>query len=135
MKRLALLFGCLFLLASPASATSDFSKAWKAKYYSADGVSDEFKSKVKSASCYVCHIKKHPDKKKARNEYGKAVHKYLKEKDFPKEWVKANPEEAKAKMLEGFKKANQLKNKDGQTFEARIKADELPTDDYTYEEE
>lgn len=134
MKRLALLLGCLFLLASPALATSEFSKQWKNKYLVGDDVDEEFVKAARKASCYVCHIKSHPDKKKARNEYGQAVHKYLKEKDFPKDWVKANPEKAKEMIQAGFKKANEHKSKDGKAFGAKIKAGELPATDWQYEE-
>ena len=136
MRRFAILFLCCALLAGPAAATSEFNKQWKSRYLSEDNkeLTDDFKKKVRSAGCYVCHVKKHPDKKKARNEYGKAIHKFLKEDDFPKDWVKANPEEAKQKIREGFKKAGELKNKAGESFTARIKKGLLPTDDYEFTE-
>lgn len=127
MRRLVILIGCL-MLAVPAMATSSFSKAWKAKYYAPDDVAQEFKDKVKSAGCYVCHVKGE-DKKKVRNEYGQAVQKYLKAKDFPKDYLKENPEEAKEKILAGFKKANELKSKDGEVFGTKIKNNELPATD------
>ena len=79
----------------PAMATSVFSTHWKNAYVKVDGVDEDFKKNAGRASCYICHIKNHPDKKKVRNEYGEAINKYLKMKDFEKDWVKANPEEAK----------------------------------------
>ena len=129
MKRFAVILGCLFIFASPASATSTFSRFWKKEYTDKEKASEEFIKKAKGASCNVCHIKGHPEKKKVRNEYGKAVHEYLKEKDFPKDWVKENPEEAQKKILAGFKKAGEHKSKDGKKFADKIKAGDLPATD------
>lgn len=129
MKRYALIFCCLFLVAAPAMATSEFNKQWKAKYLSGDDVTDEFKKKAKGAGCYICHIKGHKDKKKARNEYGIAVNKFLKAKEFPKDYVKENPDEAKEKIQAGFKKANEMKSKEGGKFAEKIKAGKLPAVD------
>jgi hypothetical protein len=134
MKRLAVLIGCFCLLVTPALATSEFSKQWKNEYLSGDDVDPDFVKTARKAGCYTCHIKGHPDKKKARNEYGKAVHKFLKAKDFPKDWVKANPEEARKKIVEGFKKAGEEKSKDGKKFGDKIAANELPATDAEYEE-
>ncbi|MEL6105951.1 MAG: hypothetical protein AAFU85_07940 [Planctomycetota bacterium] len=128
MKRFAVLFTCLVLFAGPASATSEFSKQWKSKYLSGDDVDDGFKKSARKAGCYVCHVKGE-DKKKVRNEYGKAVHKYLKAKDFPKDYVKANPEEAKKKIFAGLEKAGEMKSKDEKTFAEKIKNKELPATD------
>lgn len=124
MKRLAMLFGCLLIFATPALAISEFNKQWKNEFLGEDA-DDTFKSVARKASCNVCHVKKE-DKKKVRNEYGEAIHKYLDSKDFSKEWVKDNPEEAKKKILEGFKKAGEHKDKNGKKFSDKIKANELP---------
>lgn len=128
MKRFAILSLCLGFLVSPAFATSEFSKQWKSEYLGGEDVNDDFKKTARKAGCYVCHVKKE-DKKKVRNEYGKAIHKFLKAEDFPKDWVKANPEEAKKKIVEGLKKAGEMKSKDGKAFGAKIKANELPATD------
>ena len=128
MSRLIALFGCLVLFASPAMATSDFSKAWKNKYLGEDA-DPEFVSIGRKAGCYVCHIKGHEDKKKARNEYGKAIHEFLKKEKFTKEYIKANPEKAMEEMIEGFKKAGEKKSKDGKKFADKIKNKELPATD------
>ncbi|NND98627.1 MAG: hypothetical protein HKN47_15000 [Pirellulaceae bacterium] len=128
MKRFAVLFGCLVLFASPAMAISEFGKQWKNEYLSGDEVDADFVKLGRKAGCYVCHVKGE-DKKKVRNEYGNAVHKFLKAKDFPKEYVKENPDEAKAKILEGFKKAGELKSKDEAKFADKIKEGKLPATD------
>jgi hypothetical protein len=128
MKRLIVVFGCLMLLASPAMAISEFGKQWKDAYLSGDDVDEEFKTEGRKAGCYVCHVKGE-DKKKVRNEYGNAIHKFLKAEDFPKEYLKANPEEAKKKILEGFAKAGELESKDGKKFADKIKSNELPATD------
>ncbi|MGB7327161.1 MAG: hypothetical protein WBD31_19955 [Rubripirellula sp.] len=124
MKRLAMIFGCLVLFASPTFATSEFSKQWKNEFLG-DDADDDFKKVGRKAGCYVCHVKGE-DKKKVRNEYGEALMEFLKAEDFPKEYVKEHPEEAKAKILEGFKKGNEKKSSDGKKFGEKIKANELP---------
>jgi hypothetical protein len=58
----------------------------------------------------------------------------LKEEDFPKDWVKANPEKAKEMIQAGFKKANEMKSKDGKVFGEKIKNNELTATDWEYEE-
>jgi len=127
MSRLIALFGCLMLFASPALAISEFGKEWKNEYLGEEA-DEEFKTAGRKAGCYVCHVKGE-DKKKVRNEYGVAVMEFLKAEDFPKDYLKANPEEAKQKILAGFKSAGEKKSKDGKTFAEKIKASELPAAD------
>jgi hypothetical protein len=127
MKRLAVLMGCLLMFATPAMAISEFSKQWKAEYLGEEA-DEDFVKVGRKAGCYVCHVKGE-DKKKVRNEYGEALHKYLDSEDFPKDWVKENPEEAKQKILEGFKKAADHMSKDGKKFGDKIKNNELPATD------
>ncbi len=128
MKRFVMLFTCIALLASPAMATSEFSKQWKSKYLSGDDIDADFKTAARKAGCYVCHVKGE-DKKKVRNEYGKAIHEFLKAEDFPKDWVKENPEEAKKKIFAGLEKAGEKKSKDGTAFAKKIKDNQLPATD------
>lgn len=127
MKRLLILAACLMLVANTVSANSTFSKFWKEKHAGKDA-DEGFQKAVKKQGCYICHVNGE-DKKKVRNEYGKAIHEYLKAEDFPKDYVKKNPDEAKAKILEGFKKAGEHKSKDGKTFAAKIAANEIPATD------
>lgn len=128
MKRFALLLGLMVMMACPAMATSEFNKQWRDAYLSGEDVDPEFVRTARKAGCYVCHVKGE-DKKKVRNEYGQSVHEFLKAKDFPKDYVKANPEEAKKKIQEGLKKAGEKKSKDGEVFSAKIKASKLPATD------
>ena len=127
MRRLIVILGCLTLFATPALAISEFGKQWKNEYLGEDA-DEEFKTIGRKAGCYVCHVKGE-DKKKVRNEYGQAVKEFLKAEDFPKDYVKANPEEAKKKILEGFKKAGEKKSKDGNAFGKKIESNELPATD------
>ena len=131
MKRLAVIFGCLMLLATPAMATTEFNKQWKDKFVGDDSeASDEFKIAVKKAGCHVCHVKgKQKKEKDSRNEYGAAINKFLKAEDFTKEKVKADPEGTKAAILEGFNKAAELTSKDEKKFGDKIKNNELPATD------
>ncbi|MCM2371711.1 hypothetical protein [Aporhodopirellula aestuarii] len=127
MKRLALMFGLFVCLTTPSFAISEFGKQFKAEVMESDA-SDDFKKEVKKANCYICHVKG-KDKDEVRNEYGIAVGKFLDAEDFPKEYLKDNPEEAKAKILEGFKKAGAEKSSDGSTFAEKIKGEKLPATD------
>lgn len=121
-------FTFVLTVTSPAMAISAFSKEWKSAYLSGDDVSPDFVKTGRKAGCYVCHVKG-KKKDEARNEYGEAVHKFLKAKDFPKEFLKAEPEKAKKMIAEGFKKAAELKSKDGDVFGEKIKAGKLPATD------
>ncbi len=134
MTRLAVLSACLMLLASPAMATSVFSKHWREEYLDRDKVDDEFYREGRRAGCYICHVKGHPDKKEVRNEYGQSVREYLREDDFPLDWVKENPEEAKKLILKGFKQANEHESADGDKFGDKLKAGKLPATDAEYVE-
>lgn len=134
MKRYALIALALCWITTPAFGITEFSKQWKDKYLGEDA-SKEFVRAGRRASCYVCHVKGHPDKKEARNEYGQALHMYLDKEDFPKERIKAEPEAVKKEILEAFEKAGEKKSKDGRTFAEKIKAEELPAVDWEYEEE
>ncbi|WP_044257202.1 hypothetical protein [Rhodopirellula sp. SWK7] len=127
MKRLALMFGLLVCLTTPSFAISEFGKQFKAQVMESEAP-DEFKKTVKKANCYICHVKGE-DKDEVRNEYGIAVGKFLDAEDFPKDYIKNNPDEAKAKILEGFKKAGEVKSKDSRAFGEKIKAHELPATD------
>ena len=116
------------LCSTPAMGISEFGKQWKNEYLGGDDVDEEFQKIGRKAGCYVCHVKGE-DKKKVRNEYGNAVHKYLKAEDFPKEYIKENPEEVKTKILEGFKKAAEHESKDGKKFGDKIENNQLPATD------
>lgn len=127
MKRIALMAFALLMLASPAMAISEFGKQWK-KIYLGDDASDEFKKAGRRAGCYVCHVKK-KDKKEVRNEYGKAIHKFLDAEDYPRDRIKAEPEKVAAEIKEGFEKAAKEMSEDGKKFGEKIKAGELPATD------
>jgi len=126
MKRFATLIAMFGLLASPALATPEFQKEWKSHYLPED-VDPVFKAAAGKAACNVCHVKE--AKKTERNEYGKAVSEFLKKEKFTKDWIKANPEEAKKLILEGLEKAGEKKSSDGKTFDEKIKAGTLPATD------
>lgn len=139
MKRFAILLGSMMvfaspmIFASPASAIAEFGKEFKKTFSDKEKDPDWYKT-VSKAGCYVCHVKKHPDKKKARNEYGKAVQKFLDKKDFPKDLFKSDPEKARAMIQEGLKKAGEMKSSDGKTFSEKIEAKELPATDMEFKE-
>lgn len=132
MKRVLLLMGLLMAMSTPSFAISEFGKQWKDKYLGEDADPD-FVKMGRKAGCFVCHVKGE-DKKKVRNEYGTALHEFLKAEDFPKDFVKANPEKAKAMILEGFKKVGEKESTSGQTFADKIKANKLPAEDAKLDE-
>ncbi|MFQ5733547.1 MAG: hypothetical protein ACE5KM_16535, partial [Planctomycetaceae bacterium] len=82
-----------------------FSKGFVKKYPKLAG-------QAKKAKCYVCHGKK----KKNRNDYGKAVMKYIGKK-------KQKNVDA---IMRALTKAESEKNADGVTFGSLIKAGKLP---------
>jgi hypothetical protein len=125
MKRFVALFAMLVFV-SPAFAIDEFAKQWK-DHYLADA-KEEFAAAAKKANCNICHIKDAKSKKE-RNEYGKAVKEFLDKKDFPKDFVKANPDKAKEMILAGLEKAGAKKSSDGKTFAEKIKAGTLPATD------
>ncbi len=126
MKRIIALLMMAGLFTSNAFATADFNKEWKSMYLTDDADAD-FSSAAKKAGCNVCHVK--DAKKTERNEYGKAVHEFLKKEDFPKEFLKDNPEKAKEMIQDGLKKAADKKSSDGKSFGEKIKAGKLPATD------
>jgi len=127
MTRLVLMFLLTATAGSHAFAITEFNKQWKARYLD-DDAPKEFKLAAGNAGCNVCHVKGE-DKKKVRNEYGNAIMKYLKAKDFPKPRITNEPEKVKAEILMGFEAAGGLQGADGKTFADKIKAGELPATD------
>ena len=124
MKKVCVTFvlGCVVaaLCVSQASALPPFNKEWTAKYVDGNG-NAAFVEAVGTAKCNVCHVGKN---KKDKNEYGKAVGKYLTKKQY--EAVKADAEAAKKYVLEGLEKSEAEKAASGKTYGEMIKAGELP---------
>ncbi|MEX2026397.1 MAG: hypothetical protein WEH44_03835 [Pirellulaceae bacterium] len=127
MKKIVVTF-CLVAfmsagLAGPATALPPFSTAWKGKYV--EGNADQkFLTAVESAKCNVCHDAASKSKKD-KNEYGKAVGKYLSKAEYDK--VKADMEAAKKFILEGLAKAEAEKAASGKTYGDLLKAGSLPS--------
>src|SRR2546430_17681739 len=93
---------CLVLLVAglgwrmqSASALPPFNKEWVAKYNSGDK-----NAAFSEAKCNVCHA---GESKKMKNEYGKAVGKYLSKAKYNE--VKEDEAKAKQYILEGLQKA------------------------------
>lgn len=111
------------VLVSPATALPPFSAAWKVKYV--EGNADQkFLAAVETAKCNVCHDAASKSKKD-KNEYGKAVGKYLTKADYDK--VKADMEAAKKFIQEGLAKAEAEKAASGKTYGDLLKAGSLPS--------
>ena len=125
MKKVSLLLVCLMFVCSagPAWAIPPFSEAFK-KAYVKPG--EPLEAKVAEVKCNVCHMGK---EKKDKNEYGKAVGKFLKKADFTgdaKKFENVKDEPAQKAMAEGLKSAEAEKSSGGKTFGELIKAGELP---------
>ncbi len=125
MKKVCMMFvlGCVAvaLCVSQASALPPFNKEWTAKYVEGNG-NAAFVEAVGTAKCNVCHFGK---SKKDKNEYGKAVGKYLTKKDY--EAVKADADAAKKYVQEGLAKAEAEKSASGKSFGEMLKGGELPS--------
>ncbi|HBE66639.1 MAG TPA: hypothetical protein DDW52_00690 [Planctomycetaceae bacterium] len=113
---------------APAMAVSKLKKAFATKY-APDDADEDFKGLVKKAGCYACHVK--GEKKKVRNDYGKALEKAFEKNEFPlKDWEK-DQEKYADKLEEIFKKVEGEKSgfEKHKTFGDRIKANLLPGGD------
>jgi hypothetical protein len=103
-----------------ASALPPFNKEWMAKYK--DGSKNaKFVEAVETAKCNVCH---QGESKKMRNEYGKAVGKYLTKAKYNE--IKDDEAAAKKYILEGLQKAEGEKNGGGKSYGDVMKAGTLP---------
>ena len=125
MKKFSLLLACLVLVlsAAPAWAIPPFSDAFKKAYVKPGEPLD---AKVMEVKCNVCHMGK---EKKDKNEYGKAVGKFLKKADFTgeaKKYDDVKGEAAQKALAEGLKSAEAEKSSSGKPFGELIKAGELP---------
>lgn len=124
MKKFGLLAVAMLVagsyLASSAQALPPFGKAFGEKYND-----PALAPAVKGAGCNVCHDK-NTKSKKDKNEYGKAVGKFLTKAEFEK--VKADADAAKKFIDEGLTKAEAEKSSGGKTFGELLKENKLPAE-------
>jgi hypothetical protein len=125
MKKFSLLLACLVLVlsAAPAWAIPPFNDAFKKAYVKPGS---PLEAKVMEVKCNVCHMGK---EKKDKNEYGKAVSKFLKKADFTgdaKKYDNVKGDDAQKALAEGLKSAEAEKSSSGKTFGELLKAGELP---------
>ena len=99
-----------------ASALPPFNVAWKAKYNA-----DEKNTAFSDAKCNVCHA---GESKKMKNDYGKAVGKYLTKAKYME--IKEDEAAAKKYIEEGLLKAEGEKGGAGKSYGELIKAGKLP---------
>src|SRR5438046_1071592 len=99
-----------------ASALQPYNKEWVAKYNEGDK-----NAAFKEARCNVCHA---GESKKMRNEYGKAVGKYLSKAKYMQ--FKEHEAAAKKYILEGLQKAENEKSSTGKSYGELLKAGKLP---------
>src|SRR5436305_4894739 len=114
---------CLVLIAmglvwsmQSASALPPFNKEWVAKYNEG-----EKNAAFKEAKCNVCHA---GESKKMKNEYGKAVGKYLTKAKYNQ--IKEDEAAARKYIQEGLQKAEGEKGSAGKSYGEVIKAGKLP---------
>jgi len=114
----------LLLLAASAGnafAIKPFSDAFN-KLYAQKGMPLE--EKAAAAKCNVCH---EGMGKKVRNDFGKAVGKYLKKSQVGEgKAIDPATEKGQLALAAGLEKAVAEKSKSGKTFDELIKAGELP---------
>ena len=104
---LAVAGALLFAGGDQADARPNYRKAFVKKY-------PAMKAQVKKVKCNVCHVAK--QKKKVRNDYGKALMKALGKKKVKK-----------AELIDAaLTKTEKVKNAKGVTFGSLIKAGKLP---------
>jgi hypothetical protein len=100
----------------PASALPPFNKEWVAKYNPG-----ESNAVFTEAKCNVCHA---GESKKMKNEYGKAVGKYLTKAKYNE--VKEDETAAKKYIQEGLQKVEGDKAAGGKSYGELLKAGKLP---------
>lgn len=115
------------VVSSPAIAIELFDKHWK-EYYLADNPDELFVEQARRAGCYICHVKGQK-KRDVQNEYGSALAQYLHADDFPQDWVDANPEEAKRRIIEAFQKVEEELASDDRRPGKKREAGEAPATD------
>jgi hypothetical protein len=103
-----------------AAALPPFNVAWKAKYVEGNG-NGKFAEAAETAKCNVCHM---GASKKDRNEYGKAVSKYLTKAKYSQ--IKDDEAAAKKYILDALQKAEAEKSAAGKSYGELIKAGKLP---------
>jgi hypothetical protein len=96
---LKMVLACLGLavFAPSASALPPFNKEWMGKYVEGNPNAEFVKAVGIKTSCEVCHLGKN---RKDKNEYGKAVGKYLTKKDYNA--LKDNADQARKYVLGGL---------------------------------
>ena len=98
-----------------ASALPPFNKEWVAKYNTPE------KAAYTEAKCNVCHA---GESKKMKNDYGKAVGKFLTKAKYNE--IKEDEAAAKKYIAEGLAKAEAEKSGSGKTYGDLLKSGELP---------
>jgi hypothetical protein len=109
---------CWFL--PSASALPPFNKEWMAKYKESNK-NPKFVEAVDTAKCNVCHA---GESKKVKNEYGKAVAKYLTKAKYNE--IKEDETAAKKYIIEGLEKAEAEKAAGGKSYGELLKSGQLP---------
>lgn len=127
MKKFALILALgMFVAATfagPASALPPFNKSWTGKYVEGN-TNASFVKAAGEAKCNVCHDSASKSKKD-KNEYGKALSKYLTKDGYNQ--IKSDAEAAEKLIMESFAKVEADKTADGKTYGERMKAGSLPS--------
>ena len=122
IQRLVVVLAIIFGACSPAWAIIPFKKAFD-EYYGKNNA--DIKKASDEAKCLVCHVG--TQSKKNRNDYGKALSELLKKDNFKADRLQKEPEKVKEEIEAAFKKAEDMKTKDGkEKFGDRLKAGKLP---------
>ena len=121
MRRLCV-FAILGLVAVALNANSGFARLPYRKQFEETYKDSKIVEAAKEAKCNVCHYGK---TKKNRNDYGKALTKYLNADQY-KKLYKTDKEALNKKIKEALKSVVKVKSTKGKTFGELIKAGQLP---------
>lgn len=125
VTRLSLTLLLTLLAARPASALLPWQRDWEEKYVK-DNKDAKFVEAAKAARCNVCHDA-NSKTRKDKNDYGKAVGKFITKSEFDMLKKKKDDEGAKKYVLQALEKAEAEKGADGKTYGDKIKAGLLPS--------
>lgn len=133
MKKVCVLFvlalGVIAFGVHRASALPPINVQWHEKYAALKGEVEAKLGTESTAKCNVCHVGK---SKKDKNDYGKAVGKFVTKAGITKIKEEAGDDLDKATaatkkyILEGLEKAEGEKSTSGKTFGEIIKSGKLP---------
>ena len=113
----SLMLSVLVCGVQPAIAIPPFFEQFKARYTPEEGATEQQQALAKlveseeSGKCLICHVK--GQKKTVRNHYGMELAKLLKKKDFSKQRLESDGDNARKEIIAALEKVEALRSDEG----------------------